>query len=298
MRRRAAAVGTFDGVHLGHGAVLDFLREKALEKDLEPIAITFDRHPLMEIAPQKAPKAISTLDKKCELIRSHGVEPIVMPFDKTMRATTALEWMTRMHVEMGVDLLVVGFDNTFGSDGVTFSVADYKDIGNRIGIEVATAPVVEGVSSSAVRKAIAAGSVEEAAEMLGRRYSLGGFVVNGNRLGRTIGFPTANMKPTDGMVIPGKGVYYAIAILPDGSRRMTVVNIGNRPTVRRGDTLAIEAHIIGWTGDIYGKPIRLSFVGRLRDEQKFNSIEELKRQIDKDVANARILLQNALNPKK
>lgn len=296
--RRGAAVGTFDGVHRGHTAVLEFLRAKSAEKGLQPVAITFDRHPLTEIAPHKAPKSLTTLEKKCELIRRHGVEPLVIPFDNKLRTTTTLEWMKRMHDEMGVDLLVVGFDNTFGSDGVNYSVADYKEIGKRIGIEVVEAPVVDGVSSSAVRKAIAAGRVEDAAEMLGRRYSLGGLVVNGNHLGRTIGFPTANLKPTDGMVIPGNGVFAAIATLPDGSRRTAVVNIGKRPTVRRGDSLAIEAHIIGWNGDIYGMPLRLTFASRLRDEQKFNSIEDLKQQIDKDVAKTQNLMQNSLNIKK
>lgn len=293
MTATAAAVGTFDGVHLGHIAVLGCLRDEAAARGLKPLAITFDRHPLALIAPGRAPSAITTLGRKEELIMKEGVKPVVMPFDEQLRSTTAADWMQMLADKLGTRCLVVGYDNTFGSDGVTLSIADYKEIGARIGMSVVEAPMIPGISSSAIRKAIAAGNVEGAAEMLGRHFSLPGVVVEGNKLGRTIGFPTANLLPEAGLVIPGTGVYAAIAILPDGSRRHAVVNVGVRPTVRRGNDLTIEAHIIGWSGNLYGMPLKIVFHNRLRGEIQFNSIDSLRRQIEKDAADAQLFLADA-----
>lgn len=287
MRPSAAAVGTFDGVHRGHLAVLDTLRAMALPLGLEPMAVTFDRHPLSLIAPERAPGAITTVSKKVELIRKAGVEPVVIPFDEELRATSARDWMGMLREKLGVRLLVVGYDNTFGCDGVNLSIADYRRIGDSIGIEVAEAPVIEGISSSAIRKAIIAGDVGEASAMMGRRFQLPGIVVGGNRLGRTIGFPTANLMTAPGLVRPANGVYAAFALLPDGETRDAMVNIGVRPTIRRGNDPTIEAHIIGWEGDLYGQELTLSFIGRLRDEERFNTIDALRNQLEKDLRTAK-----------
>lgn len=282
MSAAAAAVGTFDGVHRGHIAVLDTLKELASEKGLEPMAFTFDRHPLSLIAPSRAPKAITTLHKKEELLRKAQVTPVVMPFDEELRSTTALSWMRILKEKFGVELLVVGYDNTFGCDGVALSISDYRDFGAKLGIEVAEAPVVEGISSSAIRKAIEAGEVEKANDMLGRRFSLPGIVVGGNRLGRTIGFPTANLLTESGIVVPANGVYAAYATLHDGKRHNAMVNIGVRPTIRRGNDTTVEAHVIDWNGDLYGHNVSVSFVSRLRDEEQFKSIDALRAQLVKD----------------
>lgn len=290
MKTAVAAVGTFDGVHRGHLAVIEKLKEVALEKGADPMVITFDSHPLATIAPERAPSAVTSTEKKCELLRGAGVIAFVMQFDEKMRSTTARDWMQRLRNEYGIVALVVGYDNTFGSDGVTLSIADYKHMGEELGVEVIEAPYVEGCSSSAIRKALVAGDIDHAAQMLGRYYSLSGTVVRGNQLGRTIGFPTANIMPIPGLTIPANGVYAAIAVLPDGSRRHAVVNIGVRPTVRRGDSRTIEAHIIDFDGDLYGHNISLIFRKRLRDEMKFNSIDSLRRQIEKDRDNANELL--------
>lgn len=293
MNGAAAAVGTFDGVHLGHAAVLDTLRDIAAEKGLDAKAVTFDRHPLSLIAPERAPLAITTLKKKEELISQRGVTPCIMVFDETLRSTTAADWMAMLHDDLGVTELVVGYDNTFGSDGVSLSIADYRAIGLGLGINVTEAPFIPGISSSAIRKAIAAGSIERANEMLGRHFLLPGLVVDGNKLGRTIGFPTANLLPEPGIVVPGNGVYAAVATLPDGSRRNAMVNIGVRPTVRRGESLTVEAHILDWKGDIYGMPLRLAFHGRLRDEIRFNSIDALRRQIEKDARMTQLFIEES-----
>ncbi len=290
MNKAVAAVGTFDGVHKGHQAVIETLKDEARERDVDPLVITFDAHPLSVIAPERAPSAITSTEKKCELLRAAGVIALVMQFDEEMRQTTARDWMRRLHDEYGVEALIVGYDNTFGSDGVTLSIADYRRIGAETGIEIIEAPFVEGISSSAIRKAILAGEVEKAGIMLGRYYALSGNVVTGNQLGHTIGFPTANIQPLPHLTVPANGVYAAMAVLPDGSRHKAVVNIGTRPTVRRGENRTIEAHIIGFNGDLYGHPLTLIFIKRLRDEMRFKSIDALRLQIEKDKETANLLL--------
>ncbi|MDE5674153.1 MAG: riboflavin biosynthesis protein RibF [Muribaculaceae bacterium] len=282
MRHRAAVIGTFDGVHLGHAAVLSALLNEAEARNLEPTAITFDRHPLSLIDPAREPEAITTTHRKEELIRKTGANPLVLPFDDKLRATTAAEWMKILKDSYDVELLVVGYDTTFGCDGLSYSISGYKKLGEENGIEVIEAPFVAGISSSAIRKAIREGDVCHASEMLGRHFSLSGITVGGNRLGRTIGFPTANIVPAPGIIIPANGVYAAKATLPDGSHVGAMVNIGTRPTIMRGNDRTVEAHLIGWEGDLYGKGLTIAFVSRLRDEARFNSIDALRRQLEKD----------------
>ena len=292
MTESVAAVGTFDGIHIGHAEVLRTVREEAQKRGLEPIAVTFDRHPLSVIAPERAPLSITSVERKEKLIRRLGVTPIVLPFDENMRAISAANWMRLLRDNYGVKLLVVGYDNTFGSDGVNLSIADYARLGKSLGMEVVEAPYVAGVSSSAVRKAISVGEVAKANEMLGRPFSISGIVVEGNKLGRTIGFPTANLQPRPGVILPAHGVYAAKALLPDGKVVDTMVNIGVRPTIRRGNAPTVEAHLIDWKGDLYGFPIRLEFYARLRDEVQFNSIDALRRQLSKDRAEALRILES------
>lgn len=282
MKEKAAAIGTFDGLHRGHRIVLDLLKESANSNGLQPIAITFDRHPLGLIDPTRIPPSLTTLKKKNKLLNDIGVTPLILEFNEDLREKTAKDWMKIMHDDLGVKLLVIGYDNTFGSDGVNLSVADYRKLGEETGISVVVAPELKNISSSKIRKAIIKGDVETAAEMLGRPFSLSGKVVDGNKLGRTIGFPTANLKPDDGMVVPASGVYAVRVKLPDGEIYPAIVNIGRRPTVKRGNKTVIEAHIIGWNGDLYGKDLSLRFLKRLRDEKEFESIEGLKAQICKD----------------
>lgn len=298
MKPSVAAIGTFDGVHRGHLAVIDKLKEVASDNGLEPVVITFDSHPLSIIAPQRAPAAITSVEKKQDLLKKAGVRPVILHFDEAMRKITARDWMRRLHKEYGVKVLVVGYDNTFGSDGITLSIADYKRIGKEVGVEVVEAPFVKGISSSAIRKDLVAGKVEEASSMLGRNFSLPGNVVSGNHLGRTIGFPTANLIPQPGLTIPANGVYVATALLSDGSTYPAIINIGTRPTVRRGDQRTIEAHIIGFDGDLYGRRLILNFYKRLRDEKRFNSIEALRTQIEKDKEAAKLFLQDVIKSRK
>lgn len=278
-----AAIGTFDGVHRGHRAVLQKLIEYSKDNDLKPVAITFTQHPLCLIDPNRIPATLTPLKKKKNLISETGVTPVVLDFDDKLRNTTAREWLHRLSTEFNVKALVVGYDTTFGSDGINFSLEDYKKLGEEEGIKVITVDEIKDVSSSRIRKSVAAGDMPKAQEMLGRPYSITAKVVKGNSLGHTIGYPTANIDFPQEVALPKPGVYEAIVkILPEGTKHKAMVNVGQRPTVMRGDGTVIEAHILNWNGDLYGKEITVRFLRRLRDEQKFESIEALKQQLSKD----------------
>ena len=282
MKRKGAAIGTFDGLHLGHRSVLELLKTESQERGLDPIAITFDRHPLELIAPERVPPQLTTVGKRKKLLRETGVEPVVLMFDEDLRKTSAEEWMKRMRDEFGVGLLVIGYDNTFGHDGVNLSVGDYKEMGKKSDIEVIVANELKDISSSAIRKAVKNGEMERSHEMLGRPYSITGRVVEGQSLGRALGFPTANIAIDPKIAIPKDGVYAAIVKINDGSNHPAMVNIGVRPTLGRSSERVIEVHILDWQGDLYGKEITVRFLKRLRDEKRFDSIDELKRQLSID----------------
>ncbi|MDE7135263.1 MAG: riboflavin biosynthesis protein RibF, partial [Muribaculaceae bacterium] len=194
--------------------------------------------------------------------------------------------------EYGVTRMAMGFNNHLGSDRADFEKC--AEIGREIGIEVVAVgeyPANGGVSSSKIRRLIAEGNVEAANKFLGYRYGIAGRVVCGNQIGRTIGFPTANVKVDNTCVlIPGAGVYAADVLLADGSRHRAVVNIGHRPTVDNTSALQIEAHILDFSGVIYGQKINISFIKRLRDERRFSDLTALRDQIALDIAQARSLI--------
>lgn len=283
MKPKVAAIGTFDGVHRGHRSVLETLTDYAKEHDMDPVAITFNHHPLAIIDPSRTPSELTPLWKKKKLLAEVGAVPSVINFDEPLRSTTAAEWMKRLYKDFGVRALVIGYDNTFGSDGINLSLEDYRKLGEQEGIDVITATEIKGVSSSAIRNAVEAGEVEKAREMLGRPFSITAKVIKGNNLGHTLGFPTANIEIPKRGAVPHPGVYAAIVkTLDDGKKHPAMVNIGTRPTVMRGDEMVIEAHLINWDGDLYEKEITVRFIKRIRDEKKFDSIEALRRQLDVD----------------
>ncbi len=284
---KAVTIGTFDGVHRGHQLVLDTLKEEAARQGLQPVAISFDRHPLELIAPERAPGNLMSTSRKAELIRQEGVEPLILPFTEQLRNMRAYDWLDYIHRKYGVRLLIAGYDNTFGSDGIDMSIADYKAMGEAIGIEVIAAPEVEGVSSSAVRKAVKAGDIAKAIDLLGHRPELEGRVAPGFHVGHEIGFPTANLQISSRNVVPAAGAYAARAFIEGYSDSYpAMVNIGYRPTFegtsKESKHLTVEAHIIGMEDALYGKNVRLEFLARLRDEKKFGSVEELKEQLWRD----------------
>ncbi|MDE6632071.1 MAG: riboflavin biosynthesis protein RibF, partial [Muribaculaceae bacterium] len=274
-------------VHRGHRLVLDTLKKEAEKRGLQPVAITFDRHPLELVAPERAPGNLMSPERKAETIRREGVQPLVLPFTEQLRSMRAFEWLDYIHRKYDVDLLVAGYDNTFGSDGLDMSIADYKAIGDTIGIEVISAPEEDGVSSSAVRKAVKAGNIEKARELLGHMPEIEGKVLPGFHVGREIGFPTANLQVNPRTALPAPGVYAALAYIGDSDNGMpTMVNIGFRPTFegteKASGHLTVEAHIIGEDENLYNRTLRLEFVGRLRDERKFGSYDELTAQLKMD----------------
>lgn len=284
---KAVTIGTFDGVHRGHRLVLETLKREARKRGLQPVAISFDRHPLELVAPERAPGNLTSTRRKEELLRREGVETLILPFNEKLRGMRAYEWLDHIHRKYGVKLLIAGYDNTFGSDGIDLSIADYKAMGDAIGIEVMAAPEEEGVSSSAVRKAVKSGDINKAISLLGHRPELEGRVAPGFKVGHEIGFPTANLQVSTRAVMPAPGVYAALAFIEDATEGLpAMVNIGYRPTfkgtAKESRHLTVEAHIIGSDMELYGKNVRLEWVGRLRDERKFGSVEELIAQLQRD----------------
>lgn len=303
---KGICVGTFDGVHTGHRQVLGTLVKESRSRGLAPVAVTFDRHPLEIIRPERAPKLLTTCERKLQLLHESGVETLLLQFTPELRRLTAYEWLNLMQRKYGARLVVLGYDTTFGCDGLDMSIADYASLAEGLGMDVAVAPEIPGVSSSAIRTAVREGNIRRAAEMLGRPPELEGRVVHGRKVGRTLGFPTANLEPTAHLQVPAGGVYAASAVLPDGSRFPAMVNVGTRPTfagdgsrnggISRGDnsfrggdarSLAIEAYLDDFTGDLYGQLLHLDFLSRLREEKRFSSPAELAAQLELDLSQIR-----------
>lgn len=291
-RGHIAVVGTFDGVHRGHRFLLDGVKARGVETGLCPMVVTFDTHPLAVVRPDAAPKLLTTLDERVDLLRGAGIDDIaVLPFNDALMRMSAREFMTMLRDNHGVKAMLVGFNHRFGR-GRAEGLDDYRRIGREIGVDIIPAaeyrPVGGGhVSSSSIRENVIAGDVTAAASALGRSYSLTGVVGHGRQLGREIGFPTANIEGVDSSkIIPATGVYAATVTLDDRSAWPAVVNVGRRPTVDDPATapLSIEAHIPGFSGDLYGKPLTVDFDRRIRGERRFPSLAALRTQIALDLA--------------
>lgn len=282
----AVTIGTFDGVHRGHLRVLDTLRKAAAQRGLRPLAITFDSHPLTVIAPERTPPAIMSTDRKIELLRNEGVDYQLIDFTPMTARMSASGWMRVLHDYQNVKCIVIGFDNTFGHDGRSLSPDDYIRIGAEIGIDVVVAGRIDGISSSAIRRAIGAGEIEKANEMLSEPFTLDGTVVEGDHIGRSLGVPTANLRLSapDNRLLPPCGVYASETLLPDGRILPSLTDIGRRPTLRNPNPeLRIETHIPGFDGDLYGKRIEVKLLRPMRPEMKFDSLDALKKQLHDDI---------------
>lgn len=273
-RERKVAVGTFDGVHLGHRRVIEG----------SDSVLTFEPHPVAVVAPQHAPKLLTPLDMKAELIAALGVrEVIVIPFDHAFAQRSASEFIDEVLVDaLGAVRVSVGENFRFGhrAQGDTrLLAADER-------FQTAVQPLLEVdgeiVSSSHIRGLVAAGEVDQATHFLGSPFQLRGEVVHGDERGRELGFPTANLIPAEALVCPGHGVY---ACLADG--RPAAVSIGVRPTFQTGRGELIEAYILDFDGDLYGHSLRLEFLERLRGERRFGSAEALVEQMHRDVERTR-----------
>ena len=283
---RIAVLGTFDGVHKGHQFLLDVMKAQAQQRGLEPTVITFAQHPLATIRPNDIPPMLSTLENRLIHLEKCGIDCcIVLDFNEQLQQMTAREFLNMILLNYGIKTLVIGFNTQFGKDRIK-GVEQYKAIGEEVGIEVIQAPEYgEGVCSSAIRRHLLNGEIIEANEALGYRFSLCGKVVKGKQLGRTIGFPTANIEiPNSKMLIPDNGVYVVDVTIPHlGKTYRGMLNIGRRPTVDVADApISIEAHVIDFEGDIYGKELRIEFLKFIRPEQAFDSLEALIAQLHHD----------------
>lgn len=285
-----ATTGFFDGVHLGHRLVIERLVSLARERGDESLVVTFWPHPRAVLQDgARELRLLNSLEEKKELLRSLGVDRVeVLDFTRSFAALKAEQYLREiLRDRFGVTTLLMGYDNRLGSDRLTADTL--KPIAEGIGMELKEllplsfrpSEASGEISSTQIRTALENGDIVSAAEMLGYGYSLKGVVVAGNRLGRTIGFPTANMKLYEPLkLVPGRGVYVVEAeVLGKKYRGMT--NIGLRPTVG-GSFTTIETHILDFDEDIYGLPLRITFLRRLRDEVHFPSLEALKDQLEKD----------------
>lgn len=286
----AATIGSFDGVHLGHVAMIAELREAADKAGLPLAVVTFARHPRLLFDGECEPFLLTAENERLSLLEAAGVERIfLLDFDTCMASMSAERFMHEILAErLGVKLLGVGYDHRFGKpcEGECFEC--YAKYGNDAGVDVIQlSPYsLEGrnISSTMVRRAIAEGDMPAASELLGHPYTISGTVVHGAGIGRGIGFPTANIQPCDDMkLLPPDGVYEVSAVV-DGACFKGVMNIGVKPTVSAASLRTVEVHLIGFSGDIYGKDIVVDVVRRIRGEMRFDDISALKRQIKADIA--------------
>jgi riboflavin kinase/FMN adenylyltransferase len=289
----AVTIGVFDGVHLGHRRVIDDLVTRSAA--LDPAVLTFDPHPLAILAPDRAPKMLTDIDQRLEQFRSLGVRVAGILNFPDIRDLSAGEFCERVLAgALEARRVVIGSDFRFGRDrggDAGFLAA----AGPSLGLEVEVVDMVaakEGVvSSTRIRQALEAGEVKDAARMLARPFELKGVVEIGDRRGNQIGFPTANLAVSEGLLIPANGVYAAWAMIREEPYR-SVVNIGFRPTFG-GVERTVEAHLLSWSGDLYGEPMALRFLSRIRDERKFDGVKALVAQISADVEAASQTFEDA-----
>lgn len=279
-------IGTFDGVHIGHQKILEQITKSAHDLNCESLVLTFFPHPRMVLQEGTEMKQLNTLDEKIKLLESLGIDNLVVhPFDKDFSRLTAEEFVKDVLVDVfKIKKIIIGHDHRFGRNR-TANIDDLIIFGETYGFEVEQISVKEidavSISSTKIRNALLEGNIELAAKYLGYNYSLTGIVYKGKQLGRTIGFPTANIKIEESYkLIPLNGVYSAKSVI-DGKTIFGMMNIGTRPTVD-GTTLTIEIHFFNFNQDIYNQKITISLLKRIRSEQKFESVEALKAQLEID----------------
>ncbi|MCI7579608.1 MAG: bifunctional riboflavin kinase/FAD synthetase [Prevotella sp.] len=287
-----ATIGFFDGVHIGHCHLINMLKKVARERGVEACVITFDRHPRQVVQPEWCPEMLTTLEEKTQLLEATGIDRCeVLHFDREMANQSAHDFMLHtLKEKLGVSILVTGYDNRFGHNR-SEGFEDYVRYGNEIGIEVIKGEELtdgsNNVSSSSIRRMLKEGRIEDATRCLGREYQLTGTVVGGEHIGRTIGFPTANIRPDDSSkLIPANGVY-AVDVWSqagDINRERAMLNIGTRPTFN-GTATTIEVHIPHFAGNLYGSTLSIAFLRKIREERKFDSPEALVEQLNKDLNN-------------
>ena len=281
------ATGFFDGVHVGHRLVIEQLVAAAAARGDESMVITFWPHPRNVLQKEaRSLRLLTTLAQKKQMLHDLGVDRVeVLSFTKDFSAMTMEDYLRHIMKEYGATAILLGYDNRIGCDA-----ADSDQVARMavsLGLEVIRTEMVPSeagfaVSSTKIREKLEAGDIKEASQMLGYDYSMHGVVVSGNRLGRTIGFPTANMQLYEPLkLVPGNGVYFVKVNVLD-RHYYGMCNIGLRPTVGAGNARTIETNIFGFDEDIYGLDIEITFISRIREERKFDSLEGLKHQLEAD----------------
>lgn len=286
--RTVITVGTYDGLHLAHRQVLDKVTGLAKEKGYRSFIITFEPHP-QEVLKNKTPdiKLLTAIDEKLRLFEKAGIENVlVIKFTEEFSKTEAREFYQKyLSGAIGVSDIVIGYDHLFGRNREG-SFETLKSLGKEFGFEIHRVEEidVEGkpVSSTRIRHALADGNIEEANKLLGYEYGFDGIVVEGDKIGRTIGYPTVNLKPVkENKVMPKEGIY-CVRVIHNGAEFYGMMYHGFRPTLSEGIQRALEVHIFDFDKSVYGEKITISFLTRLRDDKKFNGKDELIAQIDKD----------------
>jgi riboflavin kinase / FMN adenylyltransferase len=289
-RPTVLTLGVFDGLHLGHQLIIGRVVARAREAGAVPTVITFDPHPRALLHPESAPPLLQTFDQKVEAFGVLGVEQvIVIRFTREFASVRAEEFLRDVvyeRLQAREVYLGCGFAFGHGREG---DIGLLRRVSRELGFFADEVPEVrlrgQRISSSRIRELLASGRVNLARRMLGRPYGVEGRVVRGAERGRTLGFPTANLRPVN-RVIPRGGVYVT-ATLIEGAWRRSVTNVGVRPTFESDGVPSVETFVMDWTGDLYGDVVRVRFLHRLRGERRFSSAEDLKRQIDLDVSSAR-----------
>lgn len=281
---RIATIGFFDGVHKGHQFLFAQLCSIAEQEGLQPLIVTFDQHPRAVLQNDYIPQLITSLEERRALLQQYA-EVLVLPFEQ-IRALTAQQFMSFLKDEYDVQKIVMGYDHRFGSDKLN-QIHDYRLVAQSIGMEIIKqGEYIDGewhVSSTEIRQALLNGNVVVANELLGRNYTLNGVVVRGKGIGRTIGFPTANIQPeTPEKIIPKSGVYAVQARTSTSSWMPAILNIGTNPTIGNNQQ-TIELHIPHFEENIYGQQVSIVFVRYIREERKFLNIDSLREQIKKDI---------------
>ena len=294
----ALTIGFFDGVHLGHQLVIGEVRRLAAELGARSAVVTFDPHPATVVRPESAPLLLTDVDQRLELLAQTGVDyTVVVPFDEARSQESAEDFVGEALVRcLRAKAVVVGADFHFGH-GRSGNVELLQRMGAEHGFEVdgielaASASKVRPVSSTAIRDALRAGDLDAANRMLGRPHEVRGTIQQGDRRGRELGFPTANVAVPEGMCLPADGIYAGWHRRPDGSRHPAAISLGRRPTFYDDQPFSLlESYLLDFDGDLYGEQARVQFVARLRGEERFDSVDDLVRQIGDDVARAREVL--------
>jgi riboflavin kinase / FMN adenylyltransferase len=297
--RAVITIGAYDGVHLGHQAVIGQVRRRAEEMGAKSVVVTFDRHPASVVRPESAPRLLTSPDQKLELLEATGIDAVVIvPFDEHQAAESPESFVERVLVRcLHTRVVVVGEDFHFGRhrDGNVdllrklgvegdFDVEPVQLLPRRDGVD-------EPVSSTAIRRALAGGDIARANAMLGHPHEARGVVFEGDQRGRLLGFPTANVAVPGGLCLPADGVYAGWYERPNGDVHPCAINLGRRPTFyEHADTSLLEAHLLDADVDLYGEPAEVRFMHFLRSERKFDGVDALIAQLGLDVAHARDLL--------